>query len=186
MITAHRLPHALAAVAAILSASCEKATPEHRDAILSSGPSLFRNTAGLVRGVRHDCSIAPDGRWAIYADAAGTPRILDLKSGRPVPKSHWAGIDSAWSASFGPRSRIAWLGRRGTEVGWFTADSAVVSRLEGVPKDARPEWSRDGRVAWTRSRGTTEEVVVGSGSTEHAYPLPARAVVSPGHPTEAP
>jgi Tol biopolymer transport system component len=176
MITARRLPHALAAAAAILSASCEKATPEHRDE--SSAPvRLFSETPpAWFEGFATTARIAPDGRWAIYADAAGAPRILDLKSGRPVPEGHWAGIDSAWSAGFGPRGRIAWLGRRGTEVGWFTADSAVVSRLEGVPKDARPEWSRDGRVAWTRSRGTTEEVVVGSDSTEHAYALPARAV----------
>lgn len=176
MITLHCVPYALAVGGAILTASCGRPAPGHRHA--SSGPArlFYEAPPAWFEGYATAAQIAPDGRWAIYGSAAGGPRVLDLQSGGPAAEGRWANIDSARSAVFGPGGRIAWLGRRGSEVGWFTADSTTVSRLEGVSEDAQPAWSPDGSVAWMRSSGTADEVVVGSPGTEHTYALPARAL----------
>ena len=186
MITAHRLPHALAAVAAILSASCEKATPEHRDE--SSAPvRLFSETPpAWFEGYATTARIAPDGRWAIYADAADLPASSISSPVVPYPKATGQAstrrgppasapvAESPGSAAAAPR----WDGSRPTQR-WFPASRAC-RRMPG--RSGREMAGSHGRVREAPPKRSSS-VPPGPSTRTHC---PRARWVSPGHPMEVP
>ena len=102
VITAQYVHLALGVALAIMATGCGR--PEGGDRDVSSGPArLFAEApAAWFEGYGTAARIAPDGRWAIYGDAKGGPRIVDLQSGRPSSTT----TILAWSALVG------WLPRQ--------------------------------------------------------------------------
>ncbi len=86
--------------------------------------------------------VSPDGSSALFGARFGF-RLIDLESGRVERDRYVGSMDRVTKATFLRDGRLAWLGIRGGEEGWFT-DGADTVVLWQIPLDANPRWSPDG------------------------------------------
>jgi hypothetical protein len=115
-------------------------------------------------------SVSADGRWAIVG-GRGRVQLVELAGGREDTKRLLGGLESVSDAVFLPDGRIARLGRRGSERGWFLPAGEAL-QLSPLPDDAVPQWFADGRlVAFYRAREPQAGLFVGTLQDYKQHPL---------------
>jgi Tol biopolymer transport system component len=91
--------------------------------------------------------VSRDGKWALYGTVRGV-KLVELNSGRGEPERLIHGLDAVSNAVLYKGDKLARLGRRGKESGWFLPGTGEL-KLSSLPADAVPTWSPDGlQVAW--------------------------------------
>jgi Tol biopolymer transport system component len=87
-------------------------------------------------------AISPDGEWALFTLFGRVVRLVSLKAGQEDRQRLTADLDSFPEAAVFCGRKLARLGKRGTEHGWFLSGDGH-SHLTLVPPDAVPQCSSD-------------------------------------------
>jgi Tol biopolymer transport system component len=106
--------------------------------------------------VARNVQVSPDGKMAVfYYGSDFQQKIVDLQSGQVIQTKLLEALDELWYARFYHDSRLALLGRRGDEEGWYLEEPDGIM-LSSLPSDARPYWSPDGtHIAYVQGRERT-------------------------------
>jgi len=88
--------------------------------------------------------ISSDGKRALYHHSFRRGiKLINLETGREEAKQLTADMDRVFNATFYMGNRLARLGKRGSQQGWFLPGPNG-PRLFSLPQDAMPQWSPDG------------------------------------------
>jgi Tol biopolymer transport system component len=87
-------------------------------------------------------SISADGKWALFTSSQAV-RLVALQNGHEDQVQLSAGLDAPPRAAAFCGTKLARVGKRGTETGWFIPDVDGQLRLTSVPPDALLQCSRD-------------------------------------------
>ncbi len=158
------LPFGLVLALVVLSPLPAKKAAAPSQKIYSESPATWFEAAWMK------ASMSADGRWAIVG-GRGRVQLVELATGRESPSRLLGGLESVSDVVFLPDGRIARLGRRGSERGWFLPAGEAL-RLSPLPDDAVPQWAVDGtRVAFYRAREPQAGLFVGTLQEYKQYPL---------------
>jgi Tol biopolymer transport system component len=137
------------------------ATPEK---VYSERPAAWYEVA------YDSAQISDDGKWALYYHPFGRDiKLLNLETGRKEAERFAAGMDRVFNATFYMGNRLARLGERAGQQGWFLPGPDG-PRLFSLPPDAIPEWSPDGSaVAYFRFEQANKGLFVGDAERQKPY-----------------
>lgn len=167
----------LVCVAALPLATAQNASmppsPPARDTLVLDLPSNQ-----WYEGLYRSFTVSPDGNWAlIHRDAApGHPpiQLYSLKTGAEDPATLVSDLNRVDNAEFFGASRIARLGERATESGWFLP-SADTEQLSALPADAVPVFTNDSsELAYYRSTATNHLVYIKANGQFRTYQVSGR------------
>jgi Tol biopolymer transport system component len=122
--------------------------------------SWFEESAATAR-------VSSDGKWAIYG-ARGSYRLIDLTTGREDSLRMRGGLEEVSNATFGPGGKLVRLGHHGPQRAWFLGEGASAHSI-GVPADAVPLWSDNGRSMAYVSAGVPDKIVIRTDSVERVH-----------------
>ncbi|HSC77602.1 MAG TPA: hypothetical protein VLB32_03470, partial [Candidatus Acidoferrales bacterium] len=158
------LPVGLALALVVVSPLPAKKAAGRPQKVYSESPTTWFEAAWMK------ASVSADGRWAIVG-GRGRVQLVELATDREDTKRLLGSLESVSDAVFLPDGRIARLGRRGSERGWFLPAGEAL-QLSPLPDDAVPQWSADGtQVAFYRAREPEAGLFVGTLQEHKQYPL---------------
>lgn len=137
------------------TSSAGKARGELPERVYQASPPFF------IEHFNTPIQVSPDERLAIIGSRHAFT-VVDLQTGRATDRGIWPGLDSVFFARFGPHGDVILLGAKAGATGWFSRGASGPEPI-GLPPDAVPTWSPDGRlVAFTRSQSPENGVFIGT------------------------
>jgi WD40 repeat protein len=129
-------------------------------------------------GLYRSFTVSPDGNWAlIHRDPApgkSKTQLYSLKTGTENPSTLISDLNRVDNAEFFGSARIARLGERATESGWFLPGPDI-EQLSSLPEDAVPIFTNDpSELAYYRSGESNHVVYVKAHGQFRTYQISGR------------
>jgi Tol biopolymer transport system component len=135
----HRL--AAGSVLALLAlhfAPAQTQSNDHADSLVFEQPSNQ-----WFEGPSTQVTVSDDGKWALFTQYGRALRVVSLSKGTEDAQRLAGGLDSVEGAAFCGGGRLARLGERGSDKGWFLPAGQDL-KLSSLPADAVLQCSANG------------------------------------------